>query len=368
MFFVYFTLAAGASVQTAARLVGTNECGGEDQPACDLRCGKTHDGAQQKLQCREVWAPDLQSDPCTSQLGTLWKRQRQQPNSDVESGIVTSCCSCFLPTYLAVSGSATISEEQVPSDHRRLAGTYPRGKCPSGFYDRKLNGDWEGKNYKRITHWGCGSKCPANNWVNWKCGCWCKALPTTSEPTSDPTAEPTSDPTAEPTSDPTAEPTSDPTAEPTRDPTPEPTPRYWRVANNGNSAWRPAVRNVKFFSDSECTQELTEFVHAEAEHSTFLCSYEPGAPWQTPCRAAFSNNGDWRPQCQNCSPGEAWVGGKFDVPTSVRCVDAPGLGSGSGGGRTWNNGVRLEKSFDAGETWVRVATSTRGDRATISEK
>jgi len=75
------------------------------------------------------------------------------------------------------------------------------------------------------------------------------------------------------------------------------------------------------------------------------------------------------------SPGEAWIGMRFNTRTVVKGAEALGLGVGSGsnsenGGEgpiySWNGGITLQSSED-GVTWTTVATSWDSDSVTAEE-
>ena len=80
------------------------------------------------------------------------------------------------------------------------------------------------------------------------------------------------------------------------------------------------------------------------------------------CRNAIDNDNktSWRPQVHAPSKGEAWIG--FKVPESVIVVEAyaRGLGVGSGGGKSWDGGVALQRSSN-GKDWNTIAISDMSD-------
>jgi len=243
-----------------------------------------------------------------------------------------------------------------------------------------------------------------------QCSCVTKKWPEThsAQNTTSPTVVPTPYPTPVFTMEPTPETTTVQTEQPTGTPTPAPTPtdrsgtptpaptgsggdahQYWRVVLNGNTTWRPSISEVKFFSDSGCSQKIDrdEFQGATRDHPTFLCSswHNTGDKgcWNALDESTHENSwsgvsvNSWRPACNspnNCVRSEVWLGVIFPEPTEVRCVTAKNLGQGSGGGNSWNVGVRLEanrnfpnewKSAPNGEVtpWLTIAASSSGNTA-----
>merc|ERR1712178_545426 len=129
----------------------------------------------------------------------------------------------------------------------------------------------------------------------------------------------------------------------------------YRVSNNVDTGWRPAVANLHVYSDNTCTTEID---------ATFEGS-SGGYSSATDGSKAFdgSDSTHWRPQCDPCAIGEAWL--SFSVSVEIKCVEALYLGEGSGGGKTWNGGIKVEKQNSDG-TWTTKMESTNGNSANIS--
>ena len=126
----------------------------------------------------------------------------------------------------------------------------------------------------------------------------------------------------------------------------------YRVSNNVRTGWRPAVFEVRVYTDYECTVEI----HASFEDmSGYDLGYGDGS-------AAFDNSEatSWRPGCAPCEVGEAWV--SFAVSKEIKCVEASNLGEGYGGGNSWNGGIKVEiRNFES--SWSTVMESSSGNIA-----
>ena len=129
----------------------------------------------------------------------------------------------------------------------------------------------------------------------------------------------------------------------------------YRISNNGLTGWRPAISEVRAYSDSECAIEVdATFVDMSGHNS----GHGDGS-------AAFDNTEDtlWRPQCQPCGIGEAWL--SFAVAEEIECVRASDLGQGAGGSEWWNGGIKVELQ-NADSTWTTAMESTSGNSASTS--
>lgn len=69
----------------------------------------------------------------------------------------------------------------------------------------------------------------------------------------------------------------------------------------------------------------------------------------------------WRPQCLQCEINEAWIGYKVSKEIVVVEAYAKGLGIGSVGSYSWNGGVVLQRSEDAGKTWEDIGYTGNSD-------
>jgi len=132
----------------------------------------------------------------------------------------------------------------------------------------------------------------------------------------------------------------------------------YKVSNRGETTWRPAVSSVRVYSDSACKREIQAIFN---EHS--------GSNNGNDGSKAFDDDAatSWRPQCPSCgdigcvcTSGEAWL--TFSAWDKVKCVEAVGLGKGSGHGRSWNGGITVESKNPDG-SWTMIMESTSGDKA-----
>jgi len=147
----------------------------------------------------------------------------------------------------------------------------------------------------------------------------------------------------------------------------------WRVSNAGITEWRPAVHEIFFYSDYECTQEV-------AVENTFTMSANgpntaSDVPWLVFDRDYASN---WRSLCccnqhnAPCEIGELAFTVTFPEPVQIRCVKTCGnlgytppssttMGCGIAGelpgGYSWSAGILLEASNPYSE-WTTIAGPT----------
>ena len=127
----------------------------------------------------------------------------------------------------------------------------------------------------------------------------------------------------------------------------------YRVSNNGLTGWRPTVNQIQAFSDQGCSDAILAAYVDESGHNN---GFGDGS-------AAFDDNvgTQWRPQCHPCTKGEAWL--TFSTNDEAKCISATNLGKGSGGGETWNNGIKVELQNPDG-SW-RVVMESQGENSAV---
>jgi len=99
----------------------------------------------------------------------------------------------------------------------------------------------------------------------------------------------------------------------------------WRVVNLDAVEYGWAVGEVKMFSDTTCSTDLTKPDTAPKKKGA-----DPPRTWtaissgnnNAPAALAFDSLTwtAWRAQCYMCSPGKAWIGLRFSRPVSVFCI------------------------------------------------
>jgi len=121
----------------------------------------------------------------------------------------------------------------------------------------------------------------------------------------------------------------------------------YRVSNAGYTGWRPAVSEIKVFSDPSCRTEI---------HATYV-EDSGNNPGHGDGSAALDDTRStmWRPQCHPCNPKEAWI--TFSASIRAECVEADNLGKGSGGGQTWNGGILVEVWNSEKNQWITAMQS-----------
>ena len=68
----------------------------------------------------------------------------------------------------------------------------------------------------------------------------------------------------------------------------------------------------------------------------------------------------WRPQCQICDIGKAWV--MFSTEFDIKCAEAQKLGKGEKNNRKhWNVGIKVERLYQG--TWISTIESSTGNIA-----
>ena len=162
----------------------------------------------------------------------------------------------------------------------------------------------------------------------------------------------------------------------------------WRVSNAAATTWRPAV-NLAFFSDVACTASIAipadggwpDDASACPSTGCALCSgWEDirGTIESQGCHLALDGDSStyWRPDDANSGSddgyyttdvyqpaGEVWMEIRFASDPGIACVATTGpdggsnLGSGFGGKwkglvTSWDGGLTVETSVDAGVTWI----------------
>jgi len=140
------------------------------------------------------------------------------------------------------------------------------------------------------------------------------------------------------------------------------THKYWRVGNAGETDRKPAVRELRMFRDSQCTDQIDV---ADIEQA--VCSSQS----KDVCARTIDGDGEtmWTPNCQktasgdHCGANQAWVGVKLKTPAEIKCAKADNLGQGSKNGDAWNVGLVLSAS-ETGALWNEIARSDRGNSVT----
>ena len=136
----------------------------------------------------------------------------------------------------------------------------------------------------------------------------------------------------------------------------------YRVSNNGATGWRPSVQRIQVFSDQGCSKDTLATYIDDSGHNF---GFGNGS-------AAFDNDRitKWRPQCLNCTKGEAWI--TFSTTEEARCIIATNLGKGrignlkwnNGTDVTWNNGLIVELKNPDG-SWMKIMESFRDNSVVI---
>merc|ERR1712194_165766 len=96
---------------------------------------------------------------------------------------------------------------------------------------------------------------------------------------------------------------------------------YWKVSNNGVTTWRPTVKEVTFYSDTDCTKQLLPYTAGGALPNP-ICSGHNRAHRNTGCQLAVDGDitTSWRPQAHICGSGECWIGVGMDGGLPVKCA------------------------------------------------
>jgi len=131
----------------------------------------------------------------------------------------------------------------------------------------------------------------------------------------------------------------------------------YRVSNAGYTGWRPAVSEIKVFSDQSCATEIEATHVADSGH---LPGYGDGS-----AALDATSYTRWRPQCPQCNPKDAWI--TFSASTRAKCVEAGNLGEGAGGDKTWNGGILVDLWNSTKNQWVTAMQSDNGNSATKIE-
>ena len=126
---------------------------------------------------------------------------------------------------------------------------------------------------------------------------------------------------------------------------------WYKVSNAGKTTWRPAIKELKFYSDVACKTQV-DILGTNVECS----GHNP--PSSNACGKAVDGSAgtSWRPQCQPCHKGDARIAVPLPRDTAVKCIVADNLGKGSGGNNNWNTGLIIGRSEDK-VTWKEVAVS-----------
>ena len=114
------------------------------------------------------------------------------------------------------------------------------------------------------------------------------------------------------------------------------------------------MAEIRVFSDKSCTYEIEATYVSESGHNS---GFGDGS-------SAFDDKSStvWRPQCANCDKNAAWL--TFTTKAKAQCVTASNLGSGSGGGQTWNGGIVVELQ-NSDNSWTTAMQSESGNSAQL---
>ena len=123
--------------------------------------------------------------------------------------------------------------------------------------------------------------------------------------------------------------------------------RTYYISNAAVTGWRPAVK-IKLYRDTSCTSQI----------SADLVGCSGNNPGAGTCSNALDNSATkWRPNCEPCSPDQAWI--TLTTAEQVLCINATNFGVGEGGGKSWSGGIKVKESLDGPEqvmqnsnTWV----------------
>ena len=131
--------------------------------------------------------------------------------------------------------------------------------------------------------------------------------------------------------------------------------RVYRLSINGKSTLRPDVRDIRVYSDYKCTRKIA------ARYMDQSGSYPIGSKEQDGSKAFDDSTATmWRPQCQICDIGKAWV--MFSTEFDIKCAEAQKLGKGEKNNRKhWNVGIKVERLYQG--TWISTIESSTGNIA-----
>jgi hypothetical protein len=109
--------------------------------------------------------------------------------------------------------------------------------------------------------------------------------------------------------------------------------RCWRVSNADYVGYRPAIQELRMFSDTSCSVQVS----IPASGITANTNGD-GSGTAASLVAGYLTDGDsatsYRPQCPACNVGAAWLAVDFSVPVNIMCVETDaGLGIGLGIGQ-----------------------------------
>eukprot|EP00927_Polykrikos_kofoidii_P016070 TRINITY_DN17208_c0_g1_i1.p1 TRINITY_DN17208_c0_g1~~TRINITY_DN17208_c0_g1_i1.p1 ORF type:complete len:506 (+),score=63.09 TRINITY_DN17208_c0_g1_i1:174-1691(+) len=104
----------------------------------------------------------------------------------------------------------------------------------------------------------------------------------------------------------------------------------WRILNGETVTYGWTIGELRLFADVACTQELTRnsdvaaVASAGAGPSFQTLSMSPISSSQQDEQTARAYDGktftEWRADCYECSPRQAWLGVRFSLPVAVLCV------------------------------------------------
>ena len=126
---------------------------------------------------------------------------------------------------------------------------------------------------------------------------------------------------------------------------------FYRVSNNGQTTWKPQVKDVKVFSDHGCSNQILASYVNESGHK---------GEWDGSKALDNELTTYWKPQCGPCEKNEAWL--IFSTAGDAKCVNTIKLGKGTVGGRTWNTGIEVELQNNHC-SWTTVMQASTGNIA-----
>ena len=126
---------------------------------------------------------------------------------------------------------------------------------------------------------------------------------------------------------------------------------FYRVSNNGQTTWKPQVRDIKVYSDHGCSDQLSASYVKESGHT---------GEWDGSKALDNRLSTYWKPQCGPCEKNEAWL--TFSTTGEAKCVYTNKFGKGKVGGRTWNTGIEVDLQNDDC-SWTSVMQASTGNIA-----
>eukprot|EP00976_Prorocentrum_cordatum_P107250 1194608-Prorocentrum_minimum.AAC.7 len=98
-----------------------------------------------------------------------------------------------------------------------------------------------------------------------------------------------------------------------------------------------------------------------------VCSGSDTTKSNAACSSAFDGAADtkWRPDCNDCTAGQAWIGMELHPDVVVGCATVAGN---LGQAKQWNGGLALEVSTNGERTWDRVGAKADSNTVTVDSE